>query len=143
MKTFKREGLLGLYKGLLSPMLGEMVNCCLLFGCYGILNQLMTSDDIWTIGNKGMIAGLASTLVLSPVELIKIRLQLDTDPKRGTIGRQGFMDCVRHTVRQPGGIRNLFQGFQSFLKFLIYRLQYHSFARSAFQLDILCIIRIR
>ena len=47
--------------------------------------------------------------MVSPVELIKIRLQINTKQF------QGFTNCLKETINEKGGIKNVYHGFSSTL----------------------------
>ncbi|CAG8631109.1 722_t:CDS:2 [Paraglomus brasilianum] len=94
-KTIKREGLEGLYRGLSSPMVGAMLENAMLFVTYKHIQSLIREN--MTIANEsqfsyhvddlpplplaqhciaGAISGALASLVLTPVELIKCKLQV-------------------------------------------------------------------
>jgi hypothetical protein len=110
-KTFRVEGMRGFYKGMLAPMI---LNNLTVFHSILSLQLLNKFQSLGT--NKPTLVAMNALLVgslsifITPMDLIKIRLQINTDPTRQTIGRQGFLDCVKHTIRQPGGIANLYHG---------------------------------
>jgi solute carrier family 25 carnitine/acylcarnitine transporter 20/29 len=58
----------------------------------------------------GCIAGLASTVVASPIELVKIRLQTQTNHEI----YKGNIDCMMQMIRQNGA-KGLFKGFSGTL----------------------------
>jgi len=105
-----------LYKGLTSPLAGvAIVNACL-FGVYGFLlsNQLKQPDDIPTIGQifwAGAGSGAINTIVSCPVELAKIRLQMQKEATTQHRYR-GSLDCLRQ-IYGKGGLRACFLGFNS------------------------------
>jgi len=59
------------------------------------------------------VAGSLAVLVSHPLELTKVRLQLDNELKaRGSVGEyKGWLDCVATSWRR-GGFRNLWRGVQ-------------------------------
>ena len=56
----------------------------------------------------GAVAGLASRLITAPLDLIKIRLQLNSPDT--TSGGFGIFSTISKIVRDEGGIRSLFRG---------------------------------
>ncbi|KAF0976364.1 hypothetical protein FDP41_004591 [Naegleria fowleri] len=132
-----KEGARSLFKGLLSPLIGEAINNCILFGVYnGLLpNVLKTllgsnlSEEEQTMIRRssipiqfvsGSLAGFCIAFVVCPTELIKIRLQTSTDHIKtrstsGTLGRRGFVDCAKFIWKYEGGLRGIYHGFSSTL----------------------------
>lgn len=79
--TYKNEGILtGFYQGLLSPLLGASLENAILFvsynQCYNLLKKYTQWNVIWIILISGSFAGSCASFVLTPVELIKCKLQL-------------------------------------------------------------------
>eukprot|EP01125_Pyxidicula_operculata_P013902 TRINITY_DN4614_c0_g1_i2.p1 TRINITY_DN4614_c0_g1~~TRINITY_DN4614_c0_g1_i2.p1 ORF type:complete len:180 (-),score=18.19 TRINITY_DN4614_c0_g1_i2:35-574(-) len=83
MKTmWKNEKLLGFYKGLTPPIVGEGLLNAVFFGTYAFMQRVLQKDpDVPLTTLQGAIAGTVSGLVgafvVSPYELVKIRIQLD------------------------------------------------------------------
>jgi solute carrier family 25 (mitochondrial carnitine/acylcarnitine transporter), member 20/29 len=82
LDTFRNEGVIGLYKGALGPLLTQgMVNAWE-FGIYGIALSALKDNSIennrGTLGQQwvaGAIAGIATFVVATPQEAIKVRVQ--------------------------------------------------------------------
>lgn len=103
-KIIKEEkGVHGLFKGLLSPLLGEMGNLAVVFGIYGNLKKYIPQDDYVGIAASGLIAGLTAVSVVVPVELVKIRLQTNSQEFKG------FYGCLKEILHN-GGVKNLYHG---------------------------------
>jgi solute carrier family 25 carnitine/acylcarnitine transporter 20/29 len=137
--TIRKEGFFALYKGMGGPMLTvPLVNAIVFFG-YGQAKSAMQRSQpadrplsLLQISAAGACAGLLNTIVVSPVELIKTRLQIQHEavslraklhlsssaatgamtarPVEGGEKRvfEGPVDCVRKIVRQ-NGIKGLFR----------------------------------
>lgn len=79
--TIRNEGVIGLYKGAFGPFLTQGIVNAWEFGIYGIvLNQLKKNSNLerGTMGQQwvsGAIAGLATFVVATPQESIKVRVQ--------------------------------------------------------------------
>ena len=58
-----------LYKGISAPLIGVGIEKSIVFGTFHNLEQSNINDF-----NKGLLSGLASTAVVSPMEKIKINL---------------------------------------------------------------------
>jgi solute carrier family 25 carnitine/acylcarnitine transporter 20/29 len=120
-ETVQRESARGLYKGLLSPVVGEMAIACsipnhvsyilVMFGVYGIIKERMDDQHMGHIALSGAMTGMAISALVSPVELIKIRLQMNTDAVRSNkyVGLRGTIS----EVVKSHGVKGLFLGFWS------------------------------
>ena len=117
VKVSKTRGLLALYRGLVSPLLGAMAENSVLFVSYGIMKKrlnvvedptLTNRNPMWKYLISGGGSGMASAFVLTPVELIKCRIQvqqMSTEPAKF----KGPIDCVMQTVRAEG-VKGLWKG---------------------------------
>lgn len=79
--TYDNEGIInGFYQGILSPLLGAAFENAILFvsynQCYNLLSRCTGLDVIWIILISGAFAGSCASFVLTPVELIKCKLQV-------------------------------------------------------------------
>lgn len=111
-QTLRREGVRGLYKGLSSPMAGDSLTNCIVFGVYGLtrraqLESHQTEEHFPTlsltqIGLAGGAAGFVGGFILSPVELIKIKLQVQTGVAGEVRLYSGPIDCVNKIYRTEG-----------------------------------------
>ena len=108
-----KEGPFSFYKGLLSPMSTMPLINSIVFSSYSIsiayikkweMTKDFSIDKQIMIG--GSFAGFLSSFVTSPVELLKIKLQLQKD---GIPVYKGNMD-VASKVYQVSGFKGIFQG---------------------------------
>lgn len=122
--TYNTGGLRALYRGLPSPLLGSMAECSTLFVAYGAMkNWLNVNEDTATLANPvpmwkyciaGAWSGLFSSFVLTPVELVKCRMQVLSGTSASFGGQPaaryaGPLDCAVRIVRQEG-IQGLWRG---------------------------------
>lgn len=108
-KIAQQESIRGLYRGMSSPMAGVAAVNAIAFGVYGNV-QRMTGDPNGLTGHflAGSAAGLCQSLICSPMELIKTRLQLQhTNPK--AIQFQNPFQCLGHIWRTEK-VRGVFRG---------------------------------
>ncbi|XP_014673341.1 PREDICTED: mitochondrial basic amino acids transporter-like [Priapulus caudatus] len=113
----QKESVLGLYKGLSSPMATLAFINAIVFGVYGSVIRHVDNPD--ALGNHflaGCVAGAAQAVVLSPVELAKTYMQLQgCGEARGgaTPGSprryRGSAHCIVAVWRR-GGARGVFRG---------------------------------
>eukprot|EP00933_Yihiella_yeosuensis_P062676 TRINITY_DN6565_c0_g6_i1.p1 TRINITY_DN6565_c0_g6~~TRINITY_DN6565_c0_g6_i1.p1 ORF type:complete len:330 (+),score=37.16 TRINITY_DN6565_c0_g6_i1:52-990(+) len=126
-KTVAESGALSLYQGLTAPLLGSMAECASLFVSYGYIKKgLGVDEESATLSNPvpfyklvlaGGGSGFASTCVLTPVELIKCRLQaqIGTSIAAGSSELyKGPLDCILRTVKAEG-VTGLWRGNMSTL----------------------------
>ncbi|KAJ7492696.1 mitochondrial carrier domain-containing protein, partial [Mycena latifolia] len=127
--TIRREGFAALYKGATPPAVGWAVIDSVLLGSLHnyrlfLFHNGMTEDSTGTgprltllaHGLAGLLSGLTSAPLATPIELLKVRLQLQK--QKSVYDRQfkGPIDCARQLVRSQGLI-GLWTGFSGGLLF--------------------------
>ncbi|KAL4244991.1 mitochondrial carrier family protein [Abortiporus biennis] len=94
VQTVRKEGFLGLYKGMASPLLGIAGVNSLLFAAYGASKRIISPFplSLKEIAAAGAMAGAANAILASPVEMFKVRMQ----------GQYGSKDDkrLRHVVSE-------------------------------------------
>lgn len=109
-KIIAKESVRGLYRGMSSPMAGVAAVNAIVFGVYGnVQRHAANPDSLYSHFLAGSAAGLAQSLICSPMELIKTRLQLQENLPKGAFKYKGPMDCSRH-IWKTEGYRGLFRG---------------------------------
>ncbi|XP_070572163.1 solute carrier family 25 member 45-like isoform X2 [Ptychodera flava] len=124
-KTLKHESVFGFYKGMGFPLATICIQNAVIFGVYGnTLHRLKawrndskpaTNTDIFI---SGCVAGFVQLSIACPVELVKIRLQMQTHgrgpPSRGQaiVNYRGPIDCLVTIIRTEG-LRGCFRGLLS------------------------------
>ena len=111
-KTYKADHVLGFFKGISSPLCSIPFVNAIVFTAYGQANSLFSIDDTFLKGIiSGSYAGLVNTVVVTPVELIKIKMQMQSnDPTIGSSkSYTSAWDCVKSVVKEEG-IKGLFKG---------------------------------
>lgn len=106
----KREGPLGLWKGVSSPLAGVAFVNAIVFGVYGTTLKLF--DDKRALSTHfiaGASAGFAQSFVTAPIELFKLRVQVQrADGVFGHLYRSPY-DCAVQVFRQQG-VRGMCRG---------------------------------
>jgi len=77
-QTVRKEGILALYKGMASPLLGIAGVNSLLFAAYGISKRIISPFGQLSLKETaaaGAMAGAANAVLASPVEMFKVRMQ--------------------------------------------------------------------
>lgn len=113
MKTMiAKDSVRGLYRGMSSPMLGISAVNAIVFGVYGNIQRMSSNPNSYTsLFFAGSMAGLAQTIITSPMELAKTRLQIQMN-KIGATKFKGPSQCLLY-VYQSDGIRGIFRGLNA------------------------------
>lgn len=110
-KLVRNDSIRGLYRGISSPMAGVAFINAIVFGVYGN-TQRMASDpnSLKTHFLAGSVSGLVQSVICSPMELAKTRLQLQNTKSAGNnLIFRGPLDCLYH-VAKTEGVRGIFKG---------------------------------
>ena len=126
------DGLAGLYRGMSLPLLGTVLETSMLFTANGWLKRELTVAGSLPPGSDlpmrfvllaGAGTGFCVSWILTPIELIKCRMQVAGQPMEasagcaagvGTLERRhpmyaGPIDCLMRSLREDG-LRVLFRG---------------------------------
>jgi hypothetical protein len=115
--TVETGGVRALYKGISSPLIGSMAENAVLFWSYGVFKGWLGGQEALERGEElsllrlslaGAGAGAVVPCVLTPVELIKCRLQVQSSINTGFRPYTGPIDCAIRTVRKEGIARGLY-----------------------------------
>ncbi|XP_066575062.1 solute carrier family 25 member 45 [Amia ocellicauda] len=118
IRTYQYEGISGFFKGMAFPVLTIAISNSVAFGTYSnALDYLMQSQrsdrgsapSSLAVYLAGCLAGAAQVVVMAPVDLVKVRLQNQTEGCRGEGRYRGPVHCVASILRQEGP-RGLFRG---------------------------------
>jgi solute carrier family 25 carnitine/acylcarnitine transporter 20/29 len=111
-QTLKAEGPFGLYKGVTSPMFGSAALYAVCFGSFGIGKKIFGNSTPFELFNAGCFSGIFSTTVMTPMELVKVKLQLQfkSDVKQYS----GALDCAKQIYKEMG-IKGIYKGTASTL----------------------------
>ncbi|CAO3593260.1 unnamed protein product [Absidia cylindrospora] len=140
LTMLKNEGASSFYKGMASPLVGAMVENAALFVGYRQIQKVIRSysmsdadrqlydglpeDQLPSLAQSqlvlaGTLSGAMASFVLTPVELIKCKLQVQLGSNSSGNGQYqqqqhqrytGPLDVIRHTVQQHG-MRGFYRGY--------------------------------
>ncbi|XP_062309052.1 mitochondrial ornithine transporter 1-like [Osmerus eperlanus] len=123
LHSYRQDGLRGLYRGTAAALLSNVAENAVLFACYSSCQQVTRVgfglDEHAPLSDlqsavAGSLASVASSLVLSPTELVKCRLQALSELR--ALGRTSMETHIwavaREIVKAEGG-RGLMQGLTS------------------------------
>lgn len=116
----QKEQISGLYKGMTSPLAGVAFINALIFGVYGnIQRRLPDPNSLQTVALAGAIAGVAQSIICCPMELVKLRMQIQDDmikqsslsPRTKTVVKKyrNPWDCTR-SIYSLEGIGGFYRG---------------------------------
>lgn len=110
-KIIQRDSVKGLYRGLSSPMMSVSFINAILFGVYGNVQRRSSDpESLMTHFCAGAGSGLVQTLICSPMELVKSRLQVQHDMPDAKIKHAGPLSCLKH-IWKTEGLRGVYRGF--------------------------------
>lgn len=111
--TYKNEGVFkGFYKGVGSPMFGAILENAVLFVSYGQTYKLLSNDfsDFQKIIISGGVAGSFASFVLTPVELVKCKLQVAN--LKNSANNNTVFSTISKTLKS-NGVKGLWKGQSS------------------------------
>ncbi|KAJ0978356.1 hypothetical protein J5N97_013830 [Dioscorea zingiberensis] len=97
--VLRQQGILGLYRGISAMSLGAGPAHAVYFSVYELSKKRLSKNNPnnpLAHAASGVLATVASDAVLTPMDTVKQRLQLESSPYRG------MADCVRRVVREEG-----------------------------------------
>lgn len=116
------DGLRPLYRGMAAPLASVTFQNAMVFQIYALLSRAFDRDvppssppSYKGVALGGMGTGAIQSLILSPVELVKIRLQLQkphdniSSSSSVTIHNKGPIDVAKKIFRQEG-LRGMYRG---------------------------------
>lgn len=118
----KNEGALAFYNGTLSPLIGISICVAVQFGSNEsaknyLMKQNLNKYNSSTLYIKdyvlaGIFAGFMNSLVISPVELFRIKMQVQNSTTANAY--TGTVDCAKKIFQQYG-IKGVYQGYSATL----------------------------
>lgn len=109
LHLLRTEGLHGAYRGYSAAMLREATYSSLRFGLYEPIKACLGAEGhnspLWIKILAGLSAGALGGGLMSPTDLLKVRMQSDRGPPRS------MQHHVMHLLAEPPrGLRNLYHG---------------------------------
>ncbi|KAK8618859.1 hypothetical protein V6N13_132837 [Hibiscus sabdariffa] len=114
------EGPRALYRGMAAPLASVTFQNAMVFQIYAILSRAFDSSVSATdppsykcVALGGVGTGALQSIMLAPVELVKIRLQLQNTsvPRSQSVVAQTGPISVAKTILKTEGLRGLYRGF--------------------------------
>jgi hypothetical protein len=89
-----------IFQGIAAPIYGAMAENAIMFLAYGEAKRMLTTPGqqlpLWGNALAGSFAGIVVAHWMTPVELVKCRMQVAGSPY------SGVFDCIRQTWRAEG-----------------------------------------
>lgn len=106
-QTLRKEGFLGFYRGLSSPIAGAAAENATLFVTYGVSQSLIKKHVLLTkeeltvpwLTLCGGISGVVASFVLTPIELIKCKMQVE---RVYSTHKSSVLHLIRQVWHQDG-----------------------------------------
>lgn len=96
----------GIYRGITAPILGAMLENAVMFSTYAVSERYASSElgmsKLGSVAFAGGVSGFALSFVLSPVELLKCRMQ--------TLSHFNSPKHVLLSTIRTGGLSSLYTG---------------------------------
>jgi solute carrier family 25 carnitine/acylcarnitine transporter 20/29 len=117
-QIYRNEGAAAFYKGTLTPLIGIGACVSVQFGGFHYARRAFEAQNTTKYGSSqlsytqyyaaGAFAGIANTVLSSPIEHIRIRLQ--TQPHGANRLYTGPIDCVRKLSAHQGVLKGVYRG---------------------------------
>ncbi|XP_029767725.1 mitochondrial ornithine transporter 1-like [Terrapene carolina triunguis] len=125
VRTYRQQGLPGLYQGTTPALLANVAENAVLFACYGFCQQLVRQlfglSSVLELSDlqsalAGSFSSVFSSMVLCPAELVKCRMQALHEMKvtgRTALARHSSTWATVKNIFQSEGLLGFFQGLTS------------------------------
>eukprot|EP00058_Branchiostoma_floridae_P027806 XP_002613297.1 hypothetical protein BRAFLDRAFT_118712 [Branchiostoma floridae] len=105
-EIIRKESAFGLYKGMTSPLIGLTFINAIVFGVQGNVMRVIGEGSVLNSFLAGSAAGAVQTLVCSPMELAKTRMQLMGMGQKAKTRKEkdvkNSLDCLLKIYRKEG-----------------------------------------
>ncbi|KAF2682664.1 mitochondrial carrier [Lentithecium fluviatile CBS 122367] len=110
-KSLKQDGFIGIYRGISAPLIGAAVETSCLFFSYRLAGDAVRAAGFCQSEQDlpypamlgcGMAAGAFTSLFLTPIELVKCKMQVPLRTTGPTIVRPGILGVIGSIYRHQG-----------------------------------------
>jgi ornithine carrier protein len=109
-QSLKNDGFIGIYRGISAPLLGAAVETSCLFFSYRLTQdaaratiypKLAPDQDLpyTALLYCGAASGALTSFFLTPIELVKCKMQVPLESPMGTIGKPGILSTMASIYR--------------------------------------------
>ncbi|PVU88693.1 hypothetical protein BB561_005742 [Smittium simulii] len=125
-QTWKNEGFKGFYRGLSSPLFGAMIENAFIFFAYKKIQHFVSyttgaeqkkSLSIQQLALCGGVSGGMASILLTPIELVKCKLQVENVKNYSGVGANAGVSkyngpfSVIKSIIKTDGLKGIFKGF--------------------------------
>ncbi|KAF2831414.1 mitochondrial carrier [Ophiobolus disseminans] len=115
-KSLQRDGFIGIYRGISAPLVGAAVETSSLFFSYRIACDALKASGVYPELKRhperdlpytgmlycGMVAGAITSLFLTPIELVKCKMQVPLETSSGVLSQPGILSVIASIHRHQG-----------------------------------------
>lgn len=115
-QSLQRDGFLGIYRGISAPLVGAAVETSTLFFSYRIACDALKASGVYPELKRhpekdlpytgmlycGMVAGAITSLFLTPIELVKCKMQVPLETPGGFVAQPGILSVIASIHRHQG-----------------------------------------
>lgn len=115
-KSLNRDGFIGIYRGISAPLVGAAVETGCLFFSYRLAQDAVKAVGIYPVLAKnpeqdlpysamlycGAISGAVTSLFLTPIELVKCKVQVPLETPGAGLVRPGIISIIGSIYRHQG-----------------------------------------
>lgn len=108
---YKLDGLRGYYRGVAGPLVSVPAINSIIFASYELSKRALEIirgrdfSSLFDVGVAGGVAGFFNCLVVTPIELVKCKIQMQKDPSH----YKNSLDCLLK-IASKNGVRGIYQG---------------------------------
>ncbi|KAF1995896.1 mitochondrial carrier [Amniculicola lignicola CBS 123094] len=114
-QSLRQDGFIGIYRGISAPLVGAAVETSCLFFSYRLLQDATKTFFYPEISNRadkdlpytallwcGSLAGAFTSVFLTPIELIKCKMQVPLEGHHAAINKPGIISTIASVYRHQG-----------------------------------------
>ncbi|TKX22473.1 hypothetical protein C1H76_5255 [Elsinoe australis] len=109
-QSLRQDGFLGLYRGVTAPLVGAAAENASLFFSYRLFQNLLTSTvytnseplSLPALATCGAFSGAFTSLILTPIELVKCKMQVPAQSNTASISRPGILSIIASVYKHQG-----------------------------------------
>ncbi|KAK7632765.1 mitochondrial carrier domain-containing protein [Phyllosticta citricarpa] len=109
-KSWAKDGVMGLYRGISAPLVGAAVENASLFFSYRLCQEALQKHVLGPATPVpfsglllcGAVSGAFTSMLLTPIELVKCKMQVPLETSSGQVRRMGPLGVMANVYRHQG-----------------------------------------